>query len=485
MNMGCKCQIDRTRVIRNLGLRGAVFLLALGCIAGLWRAAAVLCLRVPLDPNEGWNAYHAAAAMAGHGLYPEPASFMTDNYPPLSFYAVGVLGRAVGDNIVAGRILSLASFLFVSCGVAVLARNWNCGRGEALFAALLLAASVLLFSDYVGMDDPQFFGHALQISGLLLLVFARRRLFLIDVLAAALFVAGGFVKHNLAALPLATIVWFATRDGRRAASLGATTFAMAIGGLAAFRLSFGFDLLSRLASPRTYSLSDLVQNFDQWIVWAGLPLAATLVLGLRSPRDGGAAFAAIYAVAGAMLGLAFSGGAGVDANAMFDADIAIALGAGLAISRLRSIPGHGRIASPVLAAALTVPFAAGLAINYDPDWLDAGFWLHPMQDEASLAQADIAWLKFQPEPVLCQTLALCYWAGKPAAVDVFNLDQQFETGARDEKPFIVRLSAHSFAAIQLDAMSPFPFPAEVRRVLLENYRVARSNDDGVFLVPRS
>jgi len=27
-------------------------------------------LRLPLDPNEGWNAYHAAAAMSGAPLYP-------------------------------------------------------------------------------------------------------------------------------------------------------------------------------------------------------------------------------------------------------------------------------------------------------------------------------------------------------------------------------------------------------------------------------
>jgi hypothetical protein len=468
----------------------------------LWQAIAAIVLKVPLDPNEGWNAYHVAAAMAGHGLYPDAASFMTNNYPPLSFYAAGVLGRAVGDNIVAGRILSLASFLFVCCGIAMLARKWNCSRGEALFAVLLFAAALLLFSDYVGMDDPQLFGHALQIGGLLLYwerrtgragilpasqmpAGSRRYQWMPTLLAAAFFVAGGFVKHNLAALPFATIVWLATRDGRRASRLGATMLAMAIGGLAVFRLSFGFDLLSRLASARTWSLSNLVLNLDQWIVWAGLPLAATLVLGLRCPRDGGAAFAAIYAVVGAMLGLAFSGGAGVDANAMFDADIAIALGAALAVSRLRAAPGGWPAASPWLAAALSVPFIAGLAVNFDPDWLDADFWLHPMQDEARLAEADIAWLKLRPGPVLCQTLALCYWAGKPAEVDVFNLDQQFETGARDEEPFLALLAAHRFSAIQLESIRPFPLPAIVREPMLAKYRIVRSNDDGVFLVPKS
>src|ERR1700728_142178 len=78
----------------------------LGCIAGILRAAAIIPLHVSLDPNEGWNAYHAAAAMRGHGLYPGAASFMANNYPPLSFYLVGLLGQVTGDPIVAGRIVS-------------------------------------------------------------------------------------------------------------------------------------------------------------------------------------------------------------------------------------------------------------------------------------------------------------------------------------------------------------------------------------------
>jgi hypothetical protein len=455
----------------------------LGCFGGLWQVVAALTPRVPLDPNEGWNAYHAAAALAGHGLYPGPSSFMTNNYPPLSFYVVGVLGRAFGDNIVAGRVLSLTSFLFVAGGIAMLARKWNCSRSEALFAAFVFAASLLVFSDYVGMDDPQLFGHALQFCGFLLLVFARRRLPLIDCLAAALFVAGGFVKHNLAALPLATVIWLATLDRQRAARLAAATIAFTAGGLLAFRLGFGFDLLSRLNSPRTYSVAQLLANFCGWIAWAGLPLAATLAAGVRCPRDDGARFAAIYALTGMLLGLAFLGGAGVDVNAMFDADIAIALGAALAVARLRMAP-LGRRLVPWTAAALAVPFVVGLVMAYDPDWRTADFWLHPMQDETALAESDIAWLRARPGLVMCETLSLCYWAGKPAEADVFNLDQQLKTRTRNEEPFLATLAARKFAAIQLEAIVPFPLPASARNVMLANYRIVRSNDDGAFLVPR-
>ena len=95
--------------------------MALFCVLGLWRALATMGLRLPLDPNEGWNAYHAAAAMSGTPLYPGPRSFMIDNYPPLSFYLVGALGRLFGDNIFAGRIIALLSFFFVSFGIFTVA----------------------------------------------------------------------------------------------------------------------------------------------------------------------------------------------------------------------------------------------------------------------------------------------------------------------------------------------------------------------------
>ena len=76
--------------------------LALAAAALLARDIIAVPAHVPLDPNEGWNAYHALAAMAGRGLYPPPGALMINNYPPLSFFLVGALGRITGDMIVAG-----------------------------------------------------------------------------------------------------------------------------------------------------------------------------------------------------------------------------------------------------------------------------------------------------------------------------------------------------------------------------------------------
>src|SRR5512142_1386199 len=99
--------------MRRIDLRLVSLLtVALGvlCAAGFYVCVREAPLHVPFDPNEGWNAYFQAAAIGGGSLYHGPDRFMIDNYPPLSFYAVGYLGTAVGDNIVAGRIVSLGSF---------------------------------------------------------------------------------------------------------------------------------------------------------------------------------------------------------------------------------------------------------------------------------------------------------------------------------------------------------------------------------------
>ena len=466
--------------LAQVTLDGVVLVLALGCLMGLWRVVAILPLHVPLDPNEGWNAYHAAAAMAGHGLYPGPASFLTNNYPPLSFYIVGALGSAIGDNIIAGRIIALLSFFVVLAGIAAVARRACCTRFEAAFAALFFAAFLLLFSDYVGMDDPQLLGHALQIGGLLLLFRERPRI-REEFFAAGLMALGLFVKHNLVVMPAAALVWLGLARWEKAGRFAAFMLFLGLSELVIFRLGFGFDLLSRLASPREYSVALLLANFGDWIVWAALPLAITFVAGLS--RDRVAVFCAAYAAIGTVAGAVLLGGMGVDVNAMFDADIAMSLGIASASHRAaqRTEFWWG---APALATVLTVSLGIGLAADFDPDWLGASYWTNPMGEEAALAGGDIAFLRARSGPAVCEMLALCYWAGKPAIVDVFNLDQQFRTRARDPAALAQRLKARNFRTIQLDELTPFPFQENIREVVIKNYRIARTNDDGVFLVPK-
>jgi dolichyl-phosphate-mannose-protein mannosyltransferase len=465
----------------RLVLASVVGVLALACITALWRVVGPIALHVPLDPNEGWNAYYAAAAMAGPGPYPDASGFMTNNYPPLSFYIVGTVAKVFGDYIVAGRVVSLLAFLALGGGIAALVRKSGCGWLEAIFASLIFAGFLLLNSDYVGMDDPQLLGHAVQFCALLIFL-TRKESLPTDLTCAALFVAGLFIKHNLVAMPLAIIIWLSLSEWRRAARLAAFMLLFGFFGLAACRIAFGFELLGRLNSARMYSLSLFAANFRVWLIPAALSFAATLAVG--TTRDRFAVFCAVYALVSILIGGIFLGGAGVDANAMFDADMAVALGAGIALGRIGKLSRLGTaLAGPMLALVLALPLALETARAYDSSWLERDFWLHPMRDEAGIGESDIAYLRAHKGPAICEMLSLCYWAAKPASVDVFNLEQQFLTHRRDMGAFVRLLNARAFAVIQLDSLSPFP--AQVQSAIRQNYHVDRTNDDGLFLIPKT
>ena len=458
----------------------AVVVLAAGCAIGLLRVVSTIGLMLPFDPNEGWNAYYAVAAMTGGSPYPSLHSFMTNNYPPLSFYIVGVLGGAIGDMIVGGRLLSLAAFVAVAGAIAAALRMMACSRMEAAFGALIFAACLLLNSDYVGMDDPQLLGHAVAMAGFLL-VLRQRGDWLRLASAALLFALAFFIKHNLVVLPLAAASWLALYDRRSAARFAIAGAAFLAVGLIAFRLAYGFDLFVALRSARVFAFHDLAVNLSSWLIWGALPLAAAAFLFAARRDDKYVVLCALYALMGFLIGASFFGGAGVDVNAMFDADIGLALVAGVALNRFS---GRGVVYPAAIAAAFLLPLAIGVWLNFNADWLDRDYWLHPMRDETALAKQDIGFLRAHAGPAMCETLAYCYWAGKSAEVDLFNIGQQFATRSRNDDVLVGMIGAHRFAAIQLDAMSPFALGGDVRRAMNRAYRIDHANDDGIFLVPR-
>lgn len=461
-------------------LSAILAIVALACLAGVLRAAVIIPLRVSLDPNEGWNAYHAVAAMAGRGLYPAPTDFMVNNYPPLSFYLVGWLGTLFGDQILAGRIVSLVSFLIVCALVASILRKQGAGRQAALFAALVFAGLVLTASDYVGMDDPQLLGHAFQLAGAFLALGERRSRAKVAA-TAVLLVAGGFVKQNLFILPIALLIWLIVFDRRHGIWLVLCGTVLVVAGLLSFRAAVGTDLVARLNSARGWSLMQLWNGFANWLPLAAIPLCGIGAVAIRS-REPRVAFVIIYAAIAVSAGLIMQGGAGVDVNAMFDADVALALAAGIALDGLltQSKPIL-RIGAPLFAIACLVPSAVLAADN--TDWQRPEFWLRPMHDEAALAAQDIAFLQVHPGPALCESLAYCYWAGKPASVDVFNLDQELRSGSRNPGSFLQLIRTRRFSAIELDETNPFPFPKSVEMAIDRNYRIDHADDEGTFFLP--
>ena len=433
----------------------AILAMSLAVLPLLARNILAIPLHVPLDPNEGWNAAHALAVMAGQPLYPPSDSLMVNNYPPLSFYIVSMLARLTGDAVVAGRILSLLSFLAVCGGIALVVRQMGCGTRGRLFAVLFFAAVLLIGSDYVGMDDPQLAGHAIQLAALLLLLRGQ-------IIAAALaFAASLFLKHNMLALPLASAAWLLWQDRRVALRFIGCGLAAALAGLILFRLVYGTSLLTQLASPRFVSLANLRFAIAH-LWWAVLPLAALIIL--HGPWKH---FCVLYVTAALTLGLIFAAGDGVDANAFFDLAIACALALGLTSRSGSTCP---------LAACSAAPLLLFMVFH----WSDSNFFF--TRDFAVQSARDIAFLQSRPGLALCDQLSLCLWAGKGADVDVFNIGEAIKTGKRDPAPLAGMIRARRFSVLQiqdLDVLGP-----KVRTEIAQNYRADHSDDNGSFWVPR-
>ena len=107
-----------------LGVCAAVLAVALGVMA------YASTLRVSHNYNEGWNAYLAQAALSGGPLYFPDAAWFTNNYPPLSFYLVGGVGRLFGDAILAGRAVAWVGLrrLAFPCGCSPPTISLNSAR---------------------------------------------------------------------------------------------------------------------------------------------------------------------------------------------------------------------------------------------------------------------------------------------------------------------------------------------------------------------
>jgi hypothetical protein len=432
----------------------------------------------PLNYNEGWNGYHAEAVFSERPLYPPAGDLFPDNYPPLSFAVIALLARVVGDPILSGRLLSLLSLLAIVVELALLGRRTGGSLGHGLFASALFVALLgAAFGDYVGIDDPQLFAHALVLGGLVLVAGGRTTRRLGG--AAVLMVLGGLVKHNLIAVPLAVTWWLWTLD-RRAFRLWLMISA-GVGGTALLGLwlLYGPDVFAAILARRDVSLLVAARMSAEWLPSLAAPLAVGLLALREAWRDDDARLLALYAGFSLVLGLVFLAGEGVGYNVLFDLTMALSLLGVFLLARAgRTIPaaaiGLALLVGPLVrapAAFLALP--SGLA---DLRKLDAATW------------QDVAYLTPFEGPALCETLALCFWAGKPPTVDLFNSQQAFRAGRADERALADQLSHGAFAIVQLTSIykgrDDDRLSALLTDALQHNYVVDRTSANGVFLRPR-
>ena len=402
---------------------------ALGCLFLVWPVWRAF---FPLEiwGNEGWNAYHADEAMRGTGLYPPPDGLVANNYPPLSYYLIGWLGRAFGDPLYVGRALSLLATLGIGAAAAAVVRQFGGTRAACMIAGFWFVATMARFFEfYVGMNEPQLLGLAVMAAGFAW--FFKRHAEGRPVEPAVLvMVLAGFIKHNFIALPLVALIWLAL-DNRRLALRAALAGGLAAAlGLAICAWVFAPYFIADMLMPRTYHLTRGLSTLGRlqfilpamvlWAIWAwherrAKPARLTaLLIGIALP-----------------LCLIQKSGAGVDENAQFELIFATAVGIGLAYDGLLRDPLRAGWSPQFISVVVLGILIARLLIS---SRLEFAYVLASPQyralaaENAAITRAEAARVAAIPGPVACQNLVVCRMAGKPFVYDHFWITQLVETG---------------------------------------------------------
>jgi len=449
---------------------------------------ANLPFRVPRSFNEGWNAYWAVIAVSGGHLYPPMGATVSNNYPPASFFLVGLLGEVMGDPILAGRTVALASFLTVTIVIVM----WLRRNGVRNSLAILTGAAFIITLDalshgLIGTDDPQWLAHALITAGMLILWRNPRSTPRVAG-SAALMILGLWVKHLLIPMPAAITIWMSHVNRRALWTWIVSAVVLGALFLSATLAGYGREFVDGvLRAPRRLLVArSILMAYD--VLPALLPILCLSAVSIRNVRTSEAArFALLYLALAAIVAAIACAGDGVAENAYFDVAIAGSLAAGLALEDTASRVAarsrqHFLLKAAVLAPALILIAWTPLAIHYNVDRLRA------LSVRRQATPGDIEFMRQHgARYAACESLSLCFWSGAPFNFDFFNFGQKLKTGAIPVNVCASLFNGTRYTVIQLYAPPKNVddrLPSQCNRVIADHYEVARSSINGAFLLPR-
>jgi hypothetical protein len=478
--------------------------------ARLWSAAIiVLCFCVitmawfPLlniralpsnNYNEGWNAYRQWMTVEGQPLYGGPPTLWTTNYPFLSFHIIGLLGAAKGNMVLAGRIVCFVSLIATAVLVGGIVRLVAGSRIGALYAGLSLFSWFASFYDAGrASNEPELLSVAFTMFGLFAYLKSPRNIFWI-ILSAIAFALSLFTKHDLIAFPASIgIHLLITRNWRSlvvflAAGLGAAALLLAL----SFRLD-GPYFFAELLQPRAYSFGNLGYETLHYLIHFLAPLLVGVVLLLRDRSCPYRSFLFILLIVTHLAAVYFSGGDGVAANVFYPPLIADLLICGMTICRLeRRVTKEPQARKSFQAALVVTTAAVAIMVPFRLHYDLVAQLRMPAATKA--AEQAIAALESTTGPAICEDLLLCYESGKPMDYDPYYTHDQILIGRIKESSTLAMLTAHHYAAIQIDGeldARSLPrrkderFSKPFLRTLLAQYRPVLVTQAYSVFVPRS
>jgi len=454
-----------------------------------------------INYNEGWNVYNADRLIRGAIVY-DDNYWRVNNYPIGSFLIVAGANLLTDDLLLSGRLVALVSFAAIAVLAAMAIRHFGGGRADAVFGAGCAAGFCYLMAPaWIIADDPQTLGEALML-GALVSYLARPPDRLNLLRTAFIVVLGGFVKHNLVAIPIAITLDLAIRSPLRLPFWLASCAGFTAGFFGLTQIVAGGDFIDHLMSPRRFGWYGARYHLMKYLRLFKFPLAALVLsasLFLAADRMILAAWGIISIISATIL----SGFEGTSYNMFQDAAVFLGVAVGVMMSELRKSGFRGRLVR-VLASAL--PFLAAQPILARvPDTAAQAYHGRALLESDRRRQetflADAKFVSDQQGPAICESLLLCYVAGQPFILDPFNSRQYMLSGRLDQGELIRRIGAREFAVIQLRAdicddpttqschilhyrQKVDRFTDEVLYAIDQHYDLARRSAFGSFYVPK-
>ncbi|MBO3460207.1 hypothetical protein G7B40_023890 [Aetokthonos hydrillicola Thurmond2011] len=467
------------------GIPTILVLITTATILLLTKSFLKIPVLIPADYNEGWNAFHATRAF-NRSLYPEPNALISNNYPPLSFYIVGSLGLLLGDDIIAGRIISSASLLIVGLNIALVVNWFSRAIITSLFSGLLFVAYMAAYHPgYVGMNDPQLLGHALMLTGLVVFLFlGQEKLPLL--ITMLLTVAGGLTKHNLITLPLAITIWLFVYKRRSFYIWIASSTIVLVSCFLVFYLIYGSNFfIAIFASAREYNLDIIPGKLTNWLTPSLILVAACITFITIPHRNHYTNLIVLYVLFSGVWGIFIMGGEGVDSNAIFDLIIGLTIISGLAVDEVSALVDQQTLTRSSVKTMSMLILLLPVLLVIPQTLKDVRDLPSNLKNQEALVAQDIAFIKAQPGRAMCEELALCYWAGKSFEVDFFMTGQKIRKGVISEDNLSRLIKSHYFSVVQF-----YPgiqrLPEQLNQEILGYYEDKKASKSGLMLLlPKS
>jgi hypothetical protein len=393
----------------------------------IWRARFL----IEIWPTEGWNSYLQDAAAAGLPIYPPADSLVGNNYPPLSFYAIGFIGKVLGvDNLFVGRVVSFVALVSIAIEIFLAVRILVGGRAGAAIGALWYLAIMARNSTiYVGTNDPQLGGEAIMGAALVWFL-SRYRAGRSPTPSLLLMVVAGFWKHNIIAIPVTAISWLFVARSRYAVRAAIISAAACMIGIACCVFIFGSDFLADLLANRQYALSHVIGNIGH-LQWSGLALLIWAGWAFSARKSEAARFTALHIGSSLFACILQWFGHGVSRNAEFDLILALGIGIGVVFTRIEASWLAKRIGAgwcrDLMIAVLLLRLIASDRQETALLMLSSDFRSSLYTRQQNIL-TDAARVAAMPGDVACDIKIMCRFAKKPFVVDEFKIEELIATG---------------------------------------------------------